>query len=72
MAKARPQLYPGTTSAYGPTRADSVGYNPANPRAFMGTQAAKAYKTSKGTRDWDGPGISPALRPASTDPNAGD
>ncbi len=65
MAKGRQQTYPDTQSAYGPTRRDSVGYNPANPQAFMGTKAAKAYKTSKGTRDWDGPqGISPALRPA--------
>lgn len=52
---------PGTTSGYGTSRADSVGYNPANPQAYVATQAAKAYKTSKGTNDWDGPGISPPL-----------
>lgn len=64
------QSYPDTTSAYGSTRADSRGYNPANPYAFMGTKAEKSYKTSKGTRDWDGPqGISPALRPATTSVN---
>lgn len=38
--------YDGATSGYGLTRADSVGYNPRNPYAYMATQAAKAYTTS--------------------------
>lgn len=73
MAKSRgrfayqtpPQSYGGAKSGYGATRADSVGVNPGNPRDLMGTQAAKQYKTSKGTADWDGAsGISPPLRAA--------
>lgn len=55
--------YPGTTSGYGSSRADSIGQNPGNPLAQMATQAAKNYKTSKGTADWDGKdGISPPIR----------
>ena len=37
------QTYPDTMSGYGPTRADSVGFNARNPYAFQATQAAKAY-----------------------------
>lgn len=37
------QTYPDTMSGYGPTRADSVGYNARNPYAYQATQAAKAY-----------------------------
>lgn len=60
---SRGQAVPGTTSGYGSSRADSVGFNPSNPQAYSASQAAKAYKTSKGTRDWDGDaGISPPLR----------
>ena len=40
-----PQTYEGTTSGYGATRGDSVGYNPRNPYAFSAAQAAKAYST---------------------------
>jgi hypothetical protein len=62
MAKSLPQTFENTMSGYGPTRGDSVGFNPANPRAYSASQAAKAYKSTKGTNDWDGPnGISPPL-----------
>lgn len=37
------QTYDGTMSVYGAKRADSVGYNPANPQAYTATKAAKAY-----------------------------
>jgi hypothetical protein len=42
-----PQTYQGTTSGYGPTRGESVGYNPANPHAYTASQNAKAYSTAK-------------------------
>lgn len=38
------QAYPDTMSGYGPTRGDSMGYNPANPRAYSASQGAKAYQ----------------------------
>lgn len=44
-----PTTYQGTTSGYGPTRGDSMGYNPANPHAYSASQAAKAY--SPGSRN---------------------
>lgn len=48
-ATGRPSAQPtysGTSSGYGPTRADSVGYNPRNVMAYSATQTAKAYTTS--------------------------
>ena len=44
-ASGAPKTYPDTMSGYGPTRADSVGYNPRNQLAYTATQAAKAYST---------------------------
>lgn len=40
----------GAMSAY-PNRADSIGYNPANPYAYSAAQAAKAYKSSRDAGD---------------------
>lgn len=58
--------YPGTTSGYGSSRADSIGSNPMNPTQQLASQGAKPYAgvsaASKGTADWDGKGISPAIR----------
>lgn len=48
-SSGRAQQYPGTTSGYGATRGESVGYNPRNPQAYTATQAAKAYSTSDST-----------------------
>lgn len=42
--------YEGTTSIYGPTRGDSVGYMPANPKAYRQGQA-RAFKGSPGKGD---------------------
>lgn len=41
--QGRPQqTYQGTYSGYGATKGESVGYDPRNPYAYMGTQV-KAY-----------------------------
>ena len=62
-ATADTPSYSGTMSGYGTKRADSVGYNPANPYAYTATTGAKTYKNSKGTTDWDGPnGIFPPIK----------
>ena len=44
-ASAQGQLVPGTTSGYGPTRADSVGYQPSTPKNYN-TQLKMAYGTN--------------------------
>jgi hypothetical protein len=38
-ASAQGQVVPGTTSGYGPTRADSVGYTPTSPKNYMAQRA---------------------------------
>lgn len=43
-----PQQYTGTTSAYGASRGDSVGFNPSNPQAYSASQSQKAYAKSGG------------------------
>ena len=51
---------PQSVSAFGTDK--GYGFNPVNPHAYLATVGAKAYKTDKGTQDWDGPGISPPIR----------
>lgn len=41
-ASAQGQVVPGTTSGYGATRADSVGYQPSSPKNYR-TQMQMAY-----------------------------
>ncbi len=38
-ASAQGQTVPGTTSGYGATRADSVGYMPTSPKNYMAQRA---------------------------------
>ena len=38
-----PQTYNQTTSVYGATRGDSVGYNARNPKAYLASVGKKAY-----------------------------
>lgn len=39
------QVYQGATSGYGPTKGNSVGYMPQNPKAYK-SSLEKAYKGS--------------------------
>lgn len=60
------QTYPGTTSGYGATHGESVGYNPANPQAYSASQAAKAYGSSRNTV------LSPSLNKGAAKDNSND